>query len=409
MNDRRKPYVFVTPQGPDDGGDFGPNTPRTTTSGIQEALDYAHEYCRDVYVWGGRGGMHAGVFVPNPYTLHETLRVPWNQDFRLDGGNYHLIYTEDTGDAITIDSQMNCRYKFGLIECRSDGAAVRIKPETAGPDDMVVITASVFDFSAVCSRGTGILIDSSKGPVINSKVFAEETNTLGKGVHLTDAGGSAKGVIQDNLIQVMYTNQYHATGGCAGLQIGDPASAHIIHNRIESSVHAPMGVYFDEETKKYTAPQEFQVPEDAIGIEIFAQDNLFTLAFYGKRAPGKDIVFQPAAKDNTVFVFGLPNGITNKATIPTNRIIPNWPVGFDVSTPALPASGAYLVNTSSYLVQVFILTPGEVSDWTIADAKGTSQTFAGALQVGQTFLLEPGDKAKFTYSKAPTWKWKALR
>jgi hypothetical protein len=51
MQDKRKPYVFVTLEGPDDGGDFGPNTPGTKTSGIQEALNYAHEHCRDVYIF----------------------------------------------------------------------------------------------------------------------------------------------------------------------------------------------------------------------------------------------------------------------------------------------------------------------------------------------------------------------
>ena len=43
MNSGRKPYIFVTLDGPDDGGDFGRNTPGTKTSGIQEALNYTHE------------------------------------------------------------------------------------------------------------------------------------------------------------------------------------------------------------------------------------------------------------------------------------------------------------------------------------------------------------------------------
>ena len=51
-----------------------------------------------------------------------------------------------------------------------------------GPDDFVVVTASVFDFSAVCSRGTGLLIDPSDGSIVNNKLFAEETKTLSKGV-----------------------------------------------------------------------------------------------------------------------------------------------------------------------------------------------------------------------------------
>ena len=98
------------------------------------------------------------------------------------------------------------------------------------------------------------------------------------------------------------------------------------------SYHAPKGVYLDQQTGRYVTAEDF-VPEEAIGVDIFAQRNLLNLSFYGKRAPGHDIVFEPDARDNTIFAFNLPNGVTNRATIPTNRIIPNWPVGFDVSTP----------------------------------------------------------------------------
>ena len=38
-NVQGKPTVIVTPNGPNDGGDFGPNTPSTTTAGIQEAVN----------------------------------------------------------------------------------------------------------------------------------------------------------------------------------------------------------------------------------------------------------------------------------------------------------------------------------------------------------------------------------
>ena len=58
MSNTRKPYVYVPLNGPDDGGDFGRNTPGTRSGGGQEALNYAHENHRDVYIFGGRGGMH---------------------------------------------------------------------------------------------------------------------------------------------------------------------------------------------------------------------------------------------------------------------------------------------------------------------------------------------------------------
>ncbi|MBI4551144.1 MAG: hypothetical protein HY710_02665 [Candidatus Latescibacteria bacterium] len=439
MEARRKPYVFVTLQGPDDGGDFGPNTPGTKTSGIQEALDYAHAHCRDVYIWGGRGGMHDGEGMPyNIYTLDETLRVPWSQDFRVDGGNALFAYQKTTGHAIHIDSQMNCRYKFGLITSQSPDAAVAIKPETPGPDDFVVVTASLFDFSAVVSShpdGVGILIDSSKGPIINSLIFAEETNTVGTGVYVTDNGGVGQW-ISNNRIHVPYGNQYHATGRCTGLRLGDPGSQKIVHNRFEMSFHAPRGAHFDSERKRYVIIEDF-VPDDAIGADIFAQRNVLTFSLFGKRAPGQDIVFEPDSRDNTVFAFDLPNGITNKARMPTNKVVPNWTVGFDVPTPPMPASGDEVVNTNPYTMQVIILTPGAVSEWTIADAEGTAQTIphnlslvdnltrpprpippprpssaqtiSAGLVAGQTFILEPGDRVSFTYTQAPTWRWKALR
>ena len=422
---RRKPYVFVTLGGPDDGGDFGPHTSGTKTCGIQEAIDYAHENFRDVYIFGGRGGLHQGQGAPdNVYTLDESLRIPWSQDFRLDGGNYVLAYRKTEGPAVHIDSQMNCRYKLGLIASNSKDPTVWIRPETPGPDDFTVITASVFDFSGVCSghpQGTAVLIDSSKGPIINCKIFAEEFNAVGTGVHLTDAGGAGHS-IANNQIQIMFGNQGHSQGHCVGLRLGDPGSRHILHNKVEMSLHAPQGAHFDEETKKYVVRDDL-VPQDAIGADVFAQSNFLSLTFYGKRPRGEDILFEPEARDNTVFAFNLPNGVTNKATIPNNKIIPNWPVGFGVSTPTVPPSGEFAVNTHPYPVQVIILDAGDVSQWTIAEPgpvdptvpgnpspaeHSESQTIAGGLMSGQTFLLSPGERVRFTYAKAPAWRWKAV-
>jgi hypothetical protein len=434
---RRKPYVIVTLEGPDDGGDFGPGTPRTKTSGIQEAMDYARANNRDMYIFGGHGGLHRGEGVAdNVYSLHETLRVPWGQDFRLDGGNYLLQYSPKTGHAIHIDSQMNCRYKFGLIVSQSQDATVCFRPETAGPDDFVVITASVFDFSAVLAedpQGTSILLDATKGPIVNSQFLAEECNSRGIGLHLSDGGGTGHW-ISNNHIHVMYGNQYHARDHCTGLRLGDPGTRKIVHNWLKMSLHAPRGAYFDPATKKYVTAEHY-VPERAIGADIFAQSNALTLSFFGPRGPGHDIVFERESRDNTIFAFNLPNGITNKAGIPTNRIIPNWPVGFDVDTPPLPPSGEYVLNSNPYTVQIIVLTAGAVADWTIrtverprgipnnlslADNRkrpahpipplepAGSQTISAALTPGQTIILEPGEKLKLTYSQAPTWRWKAL-
>jgi hypothetical protein len=422
--DRRKPWIHVTLQGPDDGGDFGPHTPGTRTSGLQEALNYAHENHRDVFVHGGRGGLHDGIITTeNIYTLHETLHIPWSQDFCLYGGNAIWAYREQAGDAIVIDSQMNCRYKLGLVVSESDGAAVRIRPHSPGPDDFTLITASVFDFSAVVSKhplGAGIVLDSTEGPILHSKIFAEETNTRGKGVYLTGAGSvadskarpvpsyrSSPHSISCNEIVVMYNQQQHASGKCTNLWIGDPGTDYIRYNRVYMHLYAPRGSYFDEETRLWTLPEVFAPHEEAVGARIFAQDNVLSMSFHNKRARGKDLVFEADARDNIVHVFNLPNGVTNRARVPTNRILSNAPPGFDLTTPPVPLSGSETTNTTSMPVDIYILRTGQVSHWSIRDSNGNNQEFATELLLGQTFRLEPGERIGFVYSKAPAWRWKA--
>ena len=47
--------IVVSPQGPRDGGDFGPHTPGTKTSGLQEALDAAKRRPR-TFTWPAEAG-----------------------------------------------------------------------------------------------------------------------------------------------------------------------------------------------------------------------------------------------------------------------------------------------------------------------------------------------------------------
>lgn len=438
MNRPRQPWICVTPEGPDDGGDFGPRTPGTRTSGLQEALEQAHACCRDVYLCGGRGGLHRGEGVArNIYLLDETLRVPWSQDFRLDGGNCLLLYRRESGSAIHLDSQMNCRYKFGLVVSNSKDPVVLLKPQTPGPDDFAVITASLFDFSAICSghpQGVSLQLDSGQGMIVNSRIFAEETNSTGTGVYLTDGGGAGQWLC-NNQLQVMYGNQYHAGDHCIGLRLGDPGSKKILDNRLELSFHAPRGAYFDEEKKAYVTREDF-VPKQAIGAQIWAQRNALTLSFYGKRAPGHDLVFGPDARENTVHTSALPNGLTNNARVPTNRLVTHRPVGFEIPTPPVPASGEWVINATCFAAQILIIEPGAVSQWTIEEAERLpqwlpynlslvdnlrrpprpeppspsplSQTIPAGLFPGQGMVLEPGEKLKLTYTRPPAWRWKAL-
>jgi len=377
-------YVVVSPGGPDDGGDFGPKTPGTKTSGIQEALDYAKEHTRDVYICGGgiREPFKGGV----GYTLQETLRIPWNQNWRLDGGEYWLSYTQDRGDAVVIDSQMNCHIKLGLVVAsRSPDNVVHVFPTTKGPDEFRCVVASTFEFNGMVGagdvwgkpgcvqKGTGLNLDSTGGGGIQgNKFLLKEINACAVGVDIGPGANS-------NHFDITWC---HLT--TLAMRIGENVSESMIRLGCSGGV------------------------DGAAGVQIFGRRNFLTLTAHAQD-PGKNVVFEAPAQHNLIYAVSLDNGITNNATVPTNRIVTSWPIGFSIETPAVAASGTPVVNRHPYGVEVNVTAAGQVSRWSKTDANGTALTFTGGLFPGQSFVLDPGDSVTFEYSQRPEWRWKALR
>lgn len=379
-------FVLVTPNGPEDGGDFGPNTTGTRTSGIQEALDYAKANRKDLYIAGG--GLTEPVKGGVGYTLQETLRIPWNQNWCLDGGEYWLTYAGEEGDGVVIDSQMNCRIKLGVVvNARSPGAVVRISPTSKGPDSFSCVVASSFEFNALVGAGdvwgkpgavqksTGLLMDASRGGISANRIGIGEINACDVGVHVTQG-------CSGNDIEATWI---HLTN--LGLRIGDAGSANVCGNTIKAGISGDL-----KGTK---------------GVQIFGQGNLLTINAHGND-PGQNIVLEETARDNLIIGLDLADGFTNRAANPTNRIIPAHPVGFSVATPPFPAPGEEIVNQYPYTVLVRILHPGRVNGWVETDANGASETFQGHLAVGQTLVLSPGERIIFAYDDPPAWRWKAV-
>ncbi len=380
-------YVIVTPNGPEDSGDFGPKTPGTKTSGIQEALNYASANNHDVYISGG--GYGEGSQGSTGYTLSETLRFPWRQNARVDGGEYWLGYNGTSGDAVVIDSQMNCYIKLGLVvSSQSDGAVVRLQPSTLGPDKMSCLVASTLEFNGMVGagdvwgkpgavqKGTGLLFDPSKGGINGNKIFIYEINACEKGVVIP--GGCA-----NNNIEVTWC---HLT--TLGMQVGTAEAPGVSGNRITGgfSCGLPGGT----------------------GVQIFGQNNYFHLQLEG-HDPGQNLIFEPPSRDNYIFAVTLPQGFTNRATRPTNKLVLTTPTGYGIDTPSFPASGKALENRLPYTIEVTFLTSGQVSKRTITDANGKTQTIPAPLTPGQSLILDPGDQISITYEQPPTWIWRALR
>ncbi len=390
MRDPRKPkgrvFVLVTPNGPEDGGDFGPKTTGTRTSGIQEALDYAKANRKDLYIAGGgltepfKGGVG--------YQLQETLTIPWNQNWRMDGGEYWLTYAGEEGDGVVIDSQMNCRIKLGVVvNARSPGAVVRISPTSKGPDSFSCVVASSFEFNALVGAGdvwgrpgavqrsTGLLMDASSGGISANKVVIGEINACDLGVHLTQG-------CSGNDIEATWI---HLTN--LGMKIGDAGSPNASANAIKAGISGDL--------------------QGTRGVQIFGQRNLLTIRAHGN-APGQNVIFEEPARENLIIAVELAEGFTNNAKFPTNRIMPTRPGGYSVETPRFPASGKAAVNRHPYTILARIVRPGRVAGWVETDADGNSEGSRGSLSAGQVFVLQPGDGIAFDYTQPPTWRWKAI-
>jgi len=389
---RRLGYVLVSPAGPDDGGDFGPRTPGTRTAGIQEALDAACATDRNVFIAGVQGeGTPACV-----YQVTETIHVPPRQGLRIDGGPYVLAYT-GRGDALIIDSCMDCWYRFGLITSRSDGAVVRLEPRRPVPiDGMCVITDSVFEFSSLVGggrfdlaakrvaeppRGTGLLLDACGGPIVFNRIFAVAVLLCDTGVHLRPG---PRGAISHNSLQVMHNHQNRV-----GLQLGEedaPAGA-VAFNRVDMSLDAE------------------EVPE-ASGAVVAGTGNLLSLDC-ARMAPGRDLVLTRGARGNLVQALAVPSGITVLAEAP-NRIVVPGAAGLGVGTPAVPSSHQVVRNHHHSPVEAIILEPGIVQAWIIVDPQGNRERVAAPLRAGERFILDCGDALGFEYSEPPAWRWRAL-
>lgn len=299
--------IVVSPHGPDDGGDFGPRTPGTKTSGIQEALDAAKAQAKDVYLAGG--SWTADRTEPVVYHLQETLHVPWMQNFRLDSGHCVLNYVGQHGDAVVFDSQMSCSYRLGLIVSMSDGAVVRLRPTTAGPDRFRVITSTEFVFNAIVGGGgawpggapheneldrshkwigVGLWLDGREGSIDANKFTIVETVGCAVGVQLS--GRTTRNTIEASNVHLCRDH----------LLVGAADDAAPCDNRIEA--------FFDS-----------QGITPSSGADIFSARNMLTLS----TRPGLsrfDLRFAPTARENLVLVHSRCR-LIDEAGANENRVV----------------------------------------------------------------------------------------
>lgn len=378
-------YVVVSPNAPDDGGDYGPNTPGTQTSGIQEAFNDAKDNIREVFIVGGSGRPSGTTIM---YDLHTTLTIPWGQDWHCDGGDYVLNFTQTTGDCMFIDSQMNCMFRFGHIQAPNlqSGNVVRFYPITCGPDcggiNTPIGTSCIMHFSSitggggmvgndVVGKGDGLQLD---GPVVHGKMIIGKISGCQTAIKIN--GGT------NNTIECLSTEACNTH-----LQMNGGS-----HFRIKTAMLSN-----DDLT--------------VIGADLQAGDHcVYDLTWLDSFGSGNALNITSGSSNSLINAVNLsPDGISNGST--SNTVIKSvLPVGFSITTPGVASSGSYRYNTTGYIVVATILTPGGATSWTVVDSTGTGSTISATPLPGQTILLEPGDRVKFNYTTTPpTWAWRALR
>ena len=403
-----KPYIYVTVNGPDDGGDFGPHTPGTKTSGIQEAVDYAINNQCYVFICGAMGGMHDGREIPgNVYNLQETLRIPWSQDFEIRGGTYVLNYELRSGDAVCIDSMMNCSFDFGIIGARTDGAAIRVKPQTKGPDDFIIAIASKVTFAALVNHGPGygLILDSEKGPIVHSRFTGQEINSTHCMLKITDNGGKGSGVY-NNDIEFLFGNMDHSLGESNGLIIGEEGTRNIAYNRIRCSICSPRGVYFDETEKAYIPLKDFHQRKEIALADIYAQNNRFDLQFSTNFHPGTEVLLRESAEGNTLMLNGGKCLRVDNRALGRNDAIRPQSSGGLLETPDMPLSNVFLRNPYPWTALVYITDSGKISSWEIINSQNERLHFDGGLFTGQMITLQSGDSIRFKYTEPVKWIWR---
>lgn len=387
--------LTVTPQGPEDGGDFGPRTPGTRTSGLQEAFDAAKERGMELYIAGG--SWTANKTEPVVYFLDQTLQIPWMQNFRLDGGHYVIQYNPKVGDAIVMDSQMSCSYRFGLIVSNGDGAVLRVKPTTAGPDRFQVVTSTELIVNALVGGG-----GAWPGGEAHKNELDPGHEWKGVGLHLDGEPGS----IDANKFTVIET---------VGCHVGLLLSGKVTRNAIEETnihlcrIHAIVGDRPDTlvSDNRLEAYMDSQGIAAADGVRLFGRDNLLTLSS-SRMAPGRDLILGTSAEGNLITAHRLPAGITNEARRPTNRLVAPSSIVPKCATPPMGKAGDVAVNRELTPVVVRFTDAGQTTGYREVAVDGSATDHSMPIAAGELVILQPGEGIAWLGEAAPQWVWKSV-
>ncbi|RPI85055.1 MAG: hypothetical protein EHM41_11825 [Chloroflexi bacterium] len=131
-------------------------------------------------------GRHSVVWLPGDYFLNETLTIPAAADVVIQAEGTYLHYDKPEGDVILLTGMNRCRYYFGVIDTRSRGAALKVKPTRKMPALMSIIT--YMGLIGHDQRGTGILLDTSEENVCTNRFEGMDISGFDMGIYIPSPG-----------------------------------------------------------------------------------------------------------------------------------------------------------------------------------------------------------------------------
>lgn len=354
------PMVVVAADGT---GDFGPQTSGTSTSGIQEAINYCVANQRDLYIKGGA-----------TYNVSSTIMVPATQDFRIDGGAYTLNWTGSANqDMLDIDSTMDGHYTFASLVYSGSAAALRFHPVNPVPiDGFAVLTDSEIKAGSIragaSTSGTGVVYDNSNAGIARIDCTFNNISGFATGISMPSGASGF------NRVKVL------------DLHTGVPNATLMVLGGSQNTVDITIGVDNNASGVR--------------GLDILGPGNKCTVTTAGGFAPQSDIVFESAAQQNQVAVsaggsVSAPSSIiTDLASNPSNQI--TW-TGSPIPASSLVASaGVYTYTQRLYPATVRVVA-GNVSD--IKLLRGGTAVDYGLQRID--ILMGAGDRLQVTSSGSP--------
>lgn len=356
-------------------------TTGSTTSGVQELLDYCAEHDVDGYIVGGSEPRGQQV----PYICKTPVRIHPAQGFKLDTGSIILVFPEEIGqeNGFTIDSCMMVNINIrGMVLYWGQGAAVAISPENPLPLDTFVgptLVDTTVHITTIANRGSAAVL--FKGSINYCRFEFNEINHGTFGIHVD--------------VDCSFSNNHFI---CKH-----------VHNQKEAGFMVEAG-NANVWNVNYNCDAQ-----DPYGIVTSAANDIWFANVHTRGKAG--IVLEKAARGNQFHLMGLTNGFENKADRPTNRFYASPEIqpgsiklGFAVETPAVPESNKPIMNRNPFPVAVLIKKPASVTEWSIADTYGIAEKIEAPLTAGQMITLMPAESIMLGYTDtAPQWRWRAVQ